>query len=98
MSPPSGVRGKCGDFSNNRNSDSRTGIGKRHSSTAVSFVIRKSEDTMVASVIHGDETVVCIHDDYCRYIKAEEIAHILLKISNLVSNAYRGTKQTQEKY
>ena len=53
---------------------------------------------MVASVIHVDETVVCIHDDYCRYIKAEEIAHILLKISNLVSNAYRGTKQTQEKY
>lgn len=51
---------------------------------------------MVASAIHGDETVVCIHDDYCQRIEAAEITQILLKIGDLVSNAYHGTERTQE--
>ena len=51
---------------------------------------------MVASAIHGDETVVCIHDAYCQRIEAAEITQILLKIGDLVSNAYHGTERTQE--
>ena len=38
---------------------------------------------MVASAIHGDETVVCIHDDYCQRIEAAEITQILLKLEIL---------------
>ena len=52
---------------------------------------------MVASAIHGDETVVCIHDDYCKRIEATEIAQILLKIGALVSNAYHSPEQSREK-
>lgn len=52
---------------------------------------------MVTSAICGDETVVCIHDDYCQRIEAAEIARILLKTGDLVSNAYHSSEQTREK-
>lgn len=52
---------------------------------------------MVTSAIHGDETVVCIHDDYCKRIEAAEIAQILRKIGDLVSNAYHSIEPDTEK-
>ena len=52
---------------------------------------------MVVSAIHRDETVVCIHDDYCQCIEASEITQILLKIGDLISNAHHSIEQTREK-
>ena len=44
----------------------------------------------------GMKLLSVFHDDYCQRIEAAEITQILLKIGDLVSNAYHGTERTQE--
>lgn len=48
---------------------------------------------MIASVMKEEGAVVCIHDDYCSHVETAEISQILLKISALISNSYRGILQ-----
>lgn len=48
---------------------------------------------MEIATVHKDEPDIYIHDDYCRHTGKEEIAHILLELSNLISNAYGRTEQ-----
>lgn len=43
---------------------------------------------MIASALHEEGTVVCIHDDYCNHVETAEVSEILLKISTLISNSY----------
>lgn len=52
---------------------------------------------MITSVVRKDGAVICIHDDYCSHVEATEISHILLKISDLVSNTYRSVQQERDK-
>lgn len=51
---------------------------------------------MVTSANREEGTMICFHDDYCRQVEETEIADILLKLGNLISNAYHGTEQTGE--
>lgn len=43
---------------------------------------------MIASTLHEEDAVVCIHDDYCCHVEATEISQILLKIGLLISGSY----------
>ena len=52
---------------------------------------------MITSVVRKDGAVICIHDDYCSHTEATEISHILLKISDLVSNTDRSVQQERDK-
>lgn len=37
---------------------------------------------MIASALHEEGVVVCIHDDYCNHVGTAEISQILLEISS----------------
>lgn len=43
---------------------------------------------MIASALHEEGVVVCIHDDYCNHVETAEISQILLEIGALVSSSY----------
>ena len=49
------------------------------------------EKYMIASALHEEGVVVCIHDDYCNHVGTAEISQILLEISVLVSSSYSNT-------
>lgn len=52
------------------------------------YKVKNQEKYMIASALHEEGVVVCIHDDYCNHVGTAEISQILLEISVLVSSSY----------
>lgn len=53
---------------------------------------------MFTTAINEKGTVVYIHDDYCSHVEATEVTNILLKISELISGAYRHASQGNDEH